>query len=215
MVPLAIGVVPYALAIGVTAAESDVNLLGAWAGSFLILAGAAQLATIELLDAGAAPVIAVLTGLVINARLVMYSAGLAPWFREESSARRALLAVFVIDQTYLVSTDRFLRGDLGRRERRAFFLGGALLLATVWVSSQTVAVLVGTGLPESLSLHVAAPLAVVGLLAKSVTTRPAVVAASAGALVAVVAVGMPFHSGLLVAGLAGVVAATVVARRSA
>jgi len=215
MVPLAIGVVPYALVIGVTAAESDVDLIGAWAGSFLILAGAAQLATIELLDAGAAPVIAVLTGLVINARLVMYSAGLAPWFREEAPARRALLAAFVIDQTYLVSTDRFPRGDLGPRERRAFFLGGALLLASIWVVSQTVAVLVGTGLPESLSLEVAAPLALVGLLAKSVTSRPAVMAASAGAVVAVAAVAMPFHSALLVAAFAGVVAATVAARRSA
>jgi predicted branched-subunit amino acid permease len=215
MVPLAIGVVPYALVIGVTAAESDVDLLGAWAGSFLILAGAAQLATIELLDAGAAPVVAILTGLVINARLVMYSAGLAPWFRDESPTRRALMAAFVVDQTYLVSTHRFPRGDLGPRERRAFFLGGALLLASIWVASQTAAVLVGTGLPESLSLEVAAPLALVGLLAKSVTSRPAVVAASVGTVAAVAAVAMPFHSALLVAALAGVAAATVVARRSA
>ena len=47
----------------------------------MILAGAAQLATVQMLDAGTAPLVVIVSALVINARILLYSAALAPWFR--------------------------------------------------------------------------------------------------------------------------------------
>src|SRR5687768_18594786 len=72
--PMVIGLVPFGLAIGSASASLDVDRTAAWAGSWLILAGSAQLAVMQLLDEGAAPLVVVFAALMINARFVVYSA---------------------------------------------------------------------------------------------------------------------------------------------
>lgn len=205
-VPMALGVAPFGFAIGAAVSVSDLPVLAGWLGGPLIMAGSAQLTAVEMLEAGAAPLMIIVSALVINARIVMYSAAIAPWFREEPLWRRLLLAAPLIDQLYLVSAARFERGDLGPRGRRAFWVGSALVLVGTWVGAQTAAITLGSGLPAAVGLDIAAPLAMVGLLAMSVKSRPAVAAASAAAVVAVVGVGLPFQASVLVAAVTGVVA---------
>ncbi len=205
-VPMAVGVAPFGFAIGAAVGASNVPVFAGRLGAPLIMAGAAQLTAVEMLDAGAAPLMIVVSALVINARIMMYSAATAPWFRDEPMRRRLLLALPLIDQLYLVNVARFEQGDLGRRERQAHWVGGALVLCGTWVTSQTVAIFFGAGLPESFGLDLAAPLALVGLLAMSVKERPAIAAAAVAGLVAVVGVGLPFRAGVLVAAMSGVVA---------
>ncbi len=48
--PLLIGVIPFGLVFGVIAADSVIGAGLAWATSFIIFGGAAQLATIQLFD---------------------------------------------------------------------------------------------------------------------------------------------------------------------
>jgi predicted branched-subunit amino acid permease len=55
MLPWLAGVVPFGLVIGVSAARADIPVLAGWATGPLIYAGSAQVATIEMLHAGAAP----------------------------------------------------------------------------------------------------------------------------------------------------------------
>ena len=50
--PLMIGVIPFGLVFGVAAAASSVGGAIGWASSWIIFGGAAQIATIQLLDAG-------------------------------------------------------------------------------------------------------------------------------------------------------------------
>lgn len=207
--PMVIGVVPFGLAIGAAAAASSVPTLPALANAPLILAGAAQLTTIQMLDAGAAPLVIIASALMINARLLLYSASLAPWFQGESLRRRFLLAIPVIDQMHFACVPRFEEGDLDRSGRVAFYAGAAIWLLTAWICANSVAVLVGAQLPESAGLHVAAPLALAGLLAKSIDGRHAVTAALTATVVCVVAVGLPFSSVVLVASVAGIAVGTV------
>ena len=54
MAPWLVGVVPFGLVIGFSAAQADVPTLAGWLTGPLIYAGSAQVATIEMLDAGAA-----------------------------------------------------------------------------------------------------------------------------------------------------------------
>src|SRR4051794_14050011 len=77
MLPWAMGVTPFGLVIGVSAARADLPTLAGWLTGPLIYAGSAQIATIEMLDAGAAPVAVIVTALLINVRLVFYSAAMA------------------------------------------------------------------------------------------------------------------------------------------
>ena len=80
--PLLVGVAPFGLAFGVAAAQSEIGGVLGYATSIIIFGGAAQLATVQLFDAGAASAVIITTALVVNARHFMYSAALAPHFRE-------------------------------------------------------------------------------------------------------------------------------------
>ena len=51
--------------------------LAGWLTGPTIYAGSAQIATIQMLDTGAAPLAVVVTALVINLRLILYSAAMA------------------------------------------------------------------------------------------------------------------------------------------
>ncbi len=207
--PMVIGVVPFGLAIGASIGASSLTTAQGIATGPVILAGAAQLSTITMLDAGAAPLVIILSALMINARLLLYSTSLAPWFAGEPLRRRLVLAVPVIDQLYFTCLPRFERGDLDADGRRWYYAGAGAWLASAWVASQAVAIVAGAQLPDWLGLRVAAPLALAGLLAKSVTTRRATTAGVVAAVVTLVAVDLPFHSVVLVATLVAVAVASL------
>lgn len=210
LAPMAVSVAPFGLAIGAAASAAQIPAVAGWLAAPLILAGAAQLTAIEMLDAGAAPLVIIVSALVLNARIVMYSAAMAPWFRDEPLRRRLLLAVPLIDQMYLVSAPRFEQGGLDNRGRRAFWVGGAVVLVGTWVTMHTIGMVAGSGLPDAAGLHVAAPLALAALLAKSVNGRPAAVASVVAGGAAVVGAGLPYQSAVLVAALVGIAAALFV-----
>jgi predicted branched-subunit amino acid permease len=215
IVPMTLSVVPFALTIGAVLASSSIGTVEALVSGPLILAGAAQLMAVQMLEDGAAPVVIVLSALLINARIVLYSAAMAPWFRQESVGRRLLLAVPLIDQLYFTCAPRFERGDLDRRHRQAYYAGAAALLVAGWVVAQSVAILAGARVPEGVGLQIGAPLALAGLLAKSTANRPAMAAAAAAAFLAVVAVGLPNHSSVLVSAVGGIAVGAAVARSAA
>lgn len=204
--PMVIGVLPFGLAIGASIATSSLSTAAGVATGPGILAGAAQLSTVELLSAGAGPAVVILSALMINARILLYSASLAPWFADEPLGRRLLLAVPVIDQLHFTCVPRFERGDLDARGRRWYYAGAAVWLAGSWTASQAIAIVAGARLPDWLGLHVAAPLALVGLLAKSVAGRRAVTAALAAATTVPLAVDLPLQSAVLVATVVGLLA---------
>ena len=203
MAPLAAGFMPFGFVIGAAIAESAIDNVAGWAGAFLIAAGAAHLAVVEMADSGAAPVAIIATAVIINARLAVCSAGMAPWFSHEPAGRRRLLAYFLIDPTYLLSTARFRDDDPGCDGRRRYYLGAATVLFTSWTAAVTVAVLVGNRVPEGFRLDAAAPLILSGLLATSVSGRAARIAAGTGALIVVAGAGLPWSTATLLAILVG------------
>jgi predicted branched-subunit amino acid permease len=207
--PMVIGVIPFGLAIGAAIGTSSMSAAQGLASGPSILAGAAQLTTVQMLDAGAAPLVVIVSALMINARLLLYSTSIAPWFRNEPLRRRLLLAAPVIDQMHFTCVPRFERGDLDATGRRAYYVGAAAWLVGAWIASQLLAIVAGAQLPESWGLRIAAPLALAGLLAKAVTGRPARVAAATAAIVALAGAGLPFHSAVLVAAIIGIATSTV------
>lgn len=204
MAPMVVGILPFGLALGATISSSHVSTEAGLASAPLILAGAAQLATLQMLSDGTGAAVTVVSALLINLRILLYSASLAPWFRGAPLRTRLFLAGAVIDQTHFVCQPRFAEGDLDQRDRVAYYIGASGLLIAVWLGSQTAAVVIGAQLPAAARLDMAAPLALVGLLAKSVTSRPALAAALTGTAVAALAVGLPFHSATLVATVVGI-----------
>jgi predicted branched-subunit amino acid permease len=209
MGPMALGLVPFGVAIGGTIASSSIGLWPALASGPIILAGAAHLATLQMLDAGVAPVVIVVSALLINLRIVLYSATLAPWFAGVPRRRRLGLAATITDQLYLLCIERFPRGDLDVRGRTAYYTGAAGCLVSIWLGAQYTAAVLGAELPAAVHLDMAAPLALTGLLARSAKTGSARVAAAAAIVVVAAGARLPLGSSILIATLGGILAAAV------
>ena len=140
-------------------------------------------------------------------------AGHHGWGECYTQSDRDLQVTAHLDQLYFTAVPRFERGDLDRSGRASYYAGAAVWLVGAWVASQTIAIVAGARLPEALGLGIAAPLALAGLLAKSMPDRPASVAAGVAATAAVVGAPLPFHSSTLVAALIGLVAGSSAATR--
>lgn len=209
--PLLIGVIPFGLVFGVVAADSVIGAGLGYATSLVIFAGAAQLATVQLFDEGVVGVVIIATALVINSRHVMYSAALAPHFREFPRWTRLALPYVLTDQAFAVSIVRY-EDVTDPVYKRWFFTGSAMTLWSAWQLSTLAGVLVGAQLPEAWSLEFAIPLVFLALLVVTVKTRPELVAAIVGGAVAVLAAPAPYGLGLMIGALSGV-AAGVAAHR--
>jgi len=205
--PVLVSVVPYGLVVGGAAVAAGFSVTQATGFSLLVNAGASQLAVIDLLGRDAPLAVAVVTALVINARLLMYSASLAPYFRDDPVGWRALGSYFLIDPAYALSIVR-LEGDADVDPFR-YYLGVATPLLPTWVGSTAVGAVVGSTIPDWLPLEFAVPMVFLALVVPTVRDRPGAVAAGVGAAIAVVGAGLPLNLGLLTGGLVGVAAGLV------
>src|SRR6476620_5234963 len=161
MVPWLLGVIPFGLVIGVSAARADVPGLAGWLGGPLLFGGSAHVATVQLLDAHATAAVVVVAALAINARLVLYSAAMAPRWRGRSRAWQALAAGLLVDPSFAVGESGYETfGDGTRADRH--YLGGALLLGSAWLVAITVGMVAGASVPEGLHLEMVIPLFLTG-----------------------------------------------------
>ena len=209
---LSIGAAPFGLVYGATAVDSGIADGPAILASFVILAGASQIALAELIDEGAAAAVAIGTALVINLRMALYSASLAPAFREFPARWRFPLAQVITDQSAVTSLLEF-EHRTDPTYRRWFFTGAAVWFATPWWIGTIVGVLVGGDIPESWQIGFAVPLMFTALLVPTLRSRPAVVAAVVGASAAVALHGLPDGVNIIVGALAGIAAGTFAAER--
>jgi predicted branched-subunit amino acid permease len=205
--------VPFGLALGATLAATSVPALVAWASSPLLFGGAAQLLAVQLLDAGAGPVVVVLGALVVNARMLLYSASLAPHTRAWPARWRWAGPFLLADPVYALALGRFSRpdGGGGARDRLAYYVAVGLTLWVAWLLLTAVGVLLAGALPAALALDLAAPLSFLLLLLPMLRGRPACAAAAVGGIVAVGAAGLPLGLGLLIGTAAGVGAGALTA----
>ena len=210
--PWLAGIVPFGLAIGFSAAQAGIPILAGWLTGPLIYAGSAQVAAIGMLGAGAAPTVVVAAALIINIRLIFYSAAMArhwcgtPWWW------RLVAAYLLIDPSFAVGLDGY--GRLGRDRAHAYYFGGAALLWVSWLVAIGAGATACAVLPAWLHLEFVMPLFLIGevvpKLAQPVQRR-AILAAAA---VALLALSAPLRLGIALAIAAGI-AAGVTARPDA
>jgi predicted branched-subunit amino acid permease len=206
--PILLGVVPFGLIFGVSASASDVDQLAAWASSIVVFAGASQLAIVEIMGSGGAAVTALLTAIIINSRHLMYSADMGRYTTEETLEKRAAIAYVMTDQAYLISSTRF-PDPASSKGIIPYYLGAALTLWTAWQITTTSGFFLGNVIPESWSLEFAIPLTFMAMLILAVRTRPALVAAIVGGIVAVGGIDLPYGLGLMAGAATGIAAGMI------
>jgi predicted branched-subunit amino acid permease len=214
MLPLLLGVAPFGLVIGVTIAESGAPHLAGWSLSWLVYAGSAQLAAVGLLAGGASAAIVVATVAVINLRIGLYTAALAPHWRGTSWWWRLLAGYLMIDPTFAVGSQSY-NGSRSPRLAHRHYLGAALALWAGWLTVTGLGLTVGAVLPSNLRLESIGPLYIVALVVLSVRTTATGIAVGVAIATSVGASLLPLHLGPAIGMVTGLVAGSIVLRRTA
>ena len=204
MLPWLAGIVPFGLVIGVSATQADIPALAGWLTGPLIYAGSSQLATIGMLGAGAAPVVVVASALIINIRLIFYSATMARYWRGTPWWWRLAAAYLIVDPSVAVGVDGYQR--LGRARGHAHYLGGAVVLWVSWLAAIAVGAIAGTSFPAWLHLEFVIPLYLVGQATSKLANPAQRRAILTSASVALLALSAPLQLGIALAITAGIIA---------
>jgi predicted branched-subunit amino acid permease len=192
---------------GVLAIGAGLPPLAAQAMSAIVFAGSAQILATGLYAAGAPGVVIVLTTGVVNLRHALYSASIAPYTRRLSLAWKGLLAYLLTDEAYAVTITHYHAGGTDAEAiqyKHWFFLGAGLALWSAWQASTAVGILLGALIPSSWSLDFTLALTFIALVVPNIKDWAGLLAALAAGGMAVLAAGLPYKLGLVVASLVGI-----------
>jgi branched chain amino acid efflux pump len=199
--------VPFGTLFGVLATEAGLNLVETMTFTITVFAGAAQFTALQLMLDNTPTVIVLASALAVNLRLAMYSASLTPYFGAAPLWQRALVANLIVDQSYGLSLARFeAEPALPMAQRMAYFFGTLGLLAPSWYLATLAGAMLGARIPDSWALDFALPIAFLAMIGPMLRTPAHMVAAATGITASLLAAGIPYNLGLVVAGMAGMMA---------
>lgn len=214
--PVLLAVAPFGLIFGTLAAEAGFDLLQVMAFTSMVVAGASQLAALQVLSDGAPALIAVLTGAVVNLRMAMYSASIAVHWQGLGMIWRIPAAFFLHDQAFALSVARYrTRPDESVGDKAGFFFGVGVVTVTVWIMATWVGAEIGARIPESWGLGFAVPVCFIAVVAPMIRGTANVVAALTAGTLAVLLAGLPGGMSLLIASAGGIAAGMAAGRRVA
>ena len=209
IVPVLLALLPFGLAFGATATGSGLSAVEALGMSVFVFAGAAQLAAVPLLSAGASVAVVLLTVLVVNLRLTLYSASLAPHFRRLPAGWKGLLAYLLTDQAYAATITPFDQGDTAEQDKRWSYLGVALAIWATWQAATVLGIALGSWASEGWSLDFVLPLIFIAAAVPAIKDGTTGAASLSAGLAALVCAALPLNLGLITAALVGVVGGLV------
>ena len=212
--PFVIVVGPFSVLFGVLATEAGIALPEAMGFSVLIIAGAAQFAALQQIVEGAPVAIVIATALAVNLRMAMYSAALVPHLGAAPLWPRALAAYLCFDQNYSMAMLSYEENpDQSPALKIAYFIGLAAPVAPSWVIGTYIGAVAGQQIPPGLALDFALPITFLAMIGPMLRTQAHVVAALVSFAVTLGLIWVPYNVGLLVAGIAAMVAGAEVERR--
>lgn len=198
--PMVVVVGPFALLFGVVATEAGLNVAETMLFSVSVFAGASQFAALQTMQENAPVLVVLATALAVNLRMVMYSVTLAPHFGELPLRSRALMAYFLVDQSFATTVaeiDR--RPGMTAGEKRAVFFGAVVAVAPLWFLASLVGALIGRAIPPDYALDFALPITFLAMVAPMLRSLPHLAAAGVSILLSLLLAGMPYGTGLLIA----------------
>jgi 4-azaleucine resistance transporter AzlC len=205
--PSVIGLIPFGLIVGTASTAAGMDPWLALAMSIIVYAGASQLAAIALMVQSAPTAIVLATVLVVNLRFVMYSASLAPFFRELSTGRKWLLSYGLTDHLFALVNARFTP-DGSHKHVDAYYIGGAVPTWLTWNTMVAIGIFAGTMVPKQWSLDFAIPLVFLALVFPALTTRTHWITAGVALVAAFFTAGLPMKLGLITAAFVAVAIGT-------
>ena len=201
--PFILVMIPFASLFGILATEAGLNVFETLAFSVVVIAGAAQFTALQLMQEHAPTAIV----LAVNLRMAMYSASLTPYIGSAPLWQRALAAYLTVDQSYVCAMAQYEKEpDMTIPQRMAYFFGCVTPIVPLWYLFTLVGAMVGAQIPDSWALDFALPITFLAMIAPMFRTSAHIVAALVASLAALLTAGVPYSLGLILAGLAGMIA---------
>ncbi|WP_102226731.1 AzlC family ABC transporter permease [Acidimangrovimonas sediminis] len=214
--PFIFVVAPFGMLFGMVATEAGLPLTQVMGFSVLVIAGAAQFAALQLMKTDATTAIVLATALAVNLRMAMYSAAMAPHLGAAPIWKRAVMAYFLVDQTYAASALEFERHPSATLSQKiAFFAGVATFACLPWYGATYLGATLGSRVPPELALDFAMPITFLAMIAPMMRTAAHVAAVAVSVAAALVFAFLPYNLGLLVAAVLAMAAGARVEQMSA
>jgi predicted branched-subunit amino acid permease len=138
---------------------------------------------------------------------------MAPHVRRLNTGWKLLLAYLLTDEAYAVSITHYAReGD--SETRHWYFLGAGLTLWSSWQISTAAGIFIGAQIPASWPLEFILPLTFIALVVPALKDRAGVAAALVAGAAGLLAFGLPYKTGLLVAAMIGILTGLLVEART-
>jgi 4-azaleucine resistance transporter AzlC len=220
--PMLLGAAPLGMIFGTLAVPSGLSPAGAIAMSLFVFAGSSQFIALSLFATGTGLAVIVLTTLVVNLRHALYSANLLPHVAHLPQRWRVPLAFWLTDETFAIVQQRY--SDAGNSSSVAaadaasatagvdfkhwYYLGSCLSMYFNWLFWTVAGVMVGRAVAgiSGLGLEFAMAATFVAIVVPLLRTQPMLASALVAGTVSLLARGLPYKLGLMVAALAGIVA---------
>lgn len=207
-IPLLIGVFPFGMIYGALALGAGLSKTASQMMSSIVFAGSAQFVTAQLAHDAAPALVIILTIAVVNLRHMLYSASLAPYLKNLSLKWKVALSYLLTDEAYAPSILQYEKTGVTPFSHW-FLLGAGLALWSTWQVSTGLGIFLGAAIPDSWQLDFALPLTFIAMVVPALKNRPMVAAAVSAGGVALLAYGIPFKLGLILAALTGIAVGTV------
>ncbi|MDZ4677111.1 MAG: AzlC family ABC transporter permease [Oligoflexia bacterium] len=212
MLPIITGVIPFGAVMGTVCSEAKLSLFQAVSMNVFVFAGAAQLATVELMTKHAATLVIVATGLIINLRFLLYSAALSPLVQRSSFFIKFISAYFLTDQSYaiMMANQHKLKTN---EDAVQFYLGSCVCMALTWHLSVVAGFIFGNFAPSSWALDYAVPLSFIALAIPTFKNYKYVITAIFSGCIALLLNPMPYKTGLIATAALSILLATLLTQK--
>jgi 4-azaleucine resistance transporter AzlC len=208
VLPILLGVAPFGMIYGALARDAGIGPAESQAMSSMVFAGSAQFLMARLIKIDAPALIIVASVVVINLRHALYSASMAPRMSGLRWPLKMLMAYLLTDEAYATVIPRYREGgDPSAPELRHWhFLGVGMSLWLCWQATTALGVFLGAAIPPEWQLDFTLPLTFIAIVVPGLRNRPAFAAALVAGIVSILAFGLEFKLGLILAAIAGIVA---------
>lgn len=205
------GILAWGLVSGMAMVKSGLTLWQALGMTFLVFAGSAQLAALPLIMANAPVWVVFATALVVNLRFVIFGAAIGPHFSHLRWYRRIWYGYFNADITMAFFPRRFPAETLYQPQGKVgFFTGIGYPNWCAWQFGAVAGILLASQIPESWGVGFAGTLALLAIMIPLIINSAALGGVVVAGVVALLAAGLPYRLGLLLAVVLGMIVAMLI-----
>ncbi len=209
--PLMIPVIPFGLIFGILAIDIGFSPLTTMGMSLIIFGGASQIVLLQLFSGGASSLVIISSVGAVNSRHLLYGAVVSEHVSDLKLIWKIIISYFLIDQAFARSNDYLNKSN----EKNKYFhlIGGGATCWIIWQSTTLLGIILGAAIPEKLGLSFAVPLTFIAILVNDFRKILNVIVIIVSGLVATLGFNsIPYKAYVIVAALAGLLAATILTK---